>query len=314
MTQVQKSDNDADMPTADPVSTNLNDSLVAKETSRLDSFLAAKYPAFSRSALSKLCSQGAVLVNGSPATRASIKVRVGDVIQLTQNLQSLNEAAHIDMPILFENDTVIVVDKPAGVLTHSKGVFNAEGTVATFIANKLDPDLAANERGGIVHRLDRDTSGVMICAKTAAAVSYLQKQFSERKVKKTYIAIVDGLIENDEAIVKWPIGRNPKKPQTFRVDANGKPAETQFRVLARNQAKSLTAVELNPRTGRTHQLRVHLQHLGHTIVGDRFYGKAGDRLWLHALSLEITIPGSERKIFTSPLPKEFVEFFEGSIL
>ena len=160
------------------------------------------------------------------------------------------------------------------------------------------------ERAGIVHRLDRATSGVMICAKTPEALSWLQKQFSERKVKKTYVAVVKGALSEPEAVIDMPIERNPRKPQTFRVGANGKPSVTAYKVLKTGNGYSL--LELKPTTGRTHQLRVHLHKLGHPIVGDELYdGPEAERLFLHATSLEITLPDKQRKTFEAPAPLSF---------
>jgi 23S rRNA pseudouridine1911/1915/1917 synthase len=192
------------------------------------------------------------------------------------------------------------------VLTHTQGAFNPEATVATFLRSHLDKDLSG-ERAGVVHRLDRATSGVIIGAKNHAALSALQKQFAQRKVKKTYIAIVQGVPAESEAVIDMPIERNPKAPATFRVGINGKTAATHYKVL--QTANGLSMLELKPETGRTHQLRVHLQKIGHPIVGDPLYGngKFGDRLFLHALSLEITLPNRERKTFSAPLPPEFEE-------
>jgi 23S rRNA pseudouridine1911/1915/1917 synthase len=210
----------------------------------------------------------------------------------------------IDLPILYEDADCIVMNKPVGVLTHSKGAFNPEATVATFLQSHVK-DLQG-ERAGIVHRLDRATSGVIIGAKTSEALAWLQKQFSQRRVKKTYIAIIEGELDENHAIIDMPIERNPKKPQTFRVGANGKSAITEYKVLESNDRYSM--IELSPQTGRTHQLRVHLNHLGHPILGDEFYGgKPSKRLFLHALQLEITVPSHERKVFTATLPPEFKE-------
>lgn len=214
----------------------------------------------------------------------------------------------MDLPVLYEDDDCVVINKPAGILTHTQGAHNPEATVATFLRDKVNG--LDGERAGIVHRLDRATSGVIIGAKNQAALSWLQKQFAQRKVKKTYVAIAEGHLKEPEAIVDMPVGRNPKAPATFRVDANGKHALTHYRVLKENDKYSL--LELKPETGRTHQLRVHLAHLGHPIVNDPLYGKGtyGDRLFLHALSLEITLPSRERKTFTAPLPPEFNAFME----
>lgn len=188
------------------------------------------------------------------------------------------------------------------MLSHSKGNDNPEETVATFMADKVT-GLSGN-RAGIVHRLDRATSGLMIAAKNLEALKWLQKQFSTRKVKKTYIAIVEGSLDPREAIIDMPIERNPKRPQTFRAGHKGRSAITQFKTLKFNDRYSM--LELKPRTGRTHQLRVHLEQLKHPIVGDELYGgDHADRLYLHATELEITLPNKERKIFKSKLPEEF---------
>jgi 23S rRNA pseudouridine1911/1915/1917 synthase len=160
-------------------------------------------------------------------------------------------------------------------------------------------------RPGIVHRLDRATSGIIIMAKDSATKRLLQKQFQDRKAHKTYLAIVKGTPKHPEAKIDLPIGRNPKKPSSFRVDAKGKPAQTSYRVLASNGAFSV--LELKPVTGRTHQLRVHLAYIGCPIVGDTLYDGCKSpigRMCLHALSLEITIPPSLRTTFEAPMPSD----------
>jgi 23S rRNA pseudouridine1911/1915/1917 synthase len=165
-------------------------------------------------------------------------------------------------------------------------------------------------RAGIVHRLDRFTSGVIITAKSANALSHLQKQFSQRKSKKKYFAIIEGWPELETAIIDAPIERNPKKPQTFRVGASGKPAQTHYKVVEKfeKNGSKYSFIELNPVTGRTHQLRVHLKHIRHPIVGDSIYGHSGSHMFLHAASLEVTLPGGARKTFEAPLPKIFDDF------
>ncbi len=138
---------------------------------------------------------------------------------------------------------------------------------------------------------------------------WLQKQFSERKVQKTYIAIVAGSPEPAQAVVDMPIERNPNRPQTFRVGPNGKPAVTEYHVVQESDQYSM--LELKPLTGRTHQLRVHLKQLGHPIIGDTLYeGQPSDRLYLHAKSLEISLPNNTREVFSSPLPNEFAELMK----
>jgi len=272
---------------------------------RADILLASMYPVYSRAALAKLFQQGLVTRGGAPL-KAGDKLPPGSAI--TADISSLTaDVADIDLPILYEDDNCIVLDKPSGVLTHTQGTFNNEATVASFLRARSKDLASAGERAGVVHRLDRATSGVIIGAKNQRTLSLLQKQFAQRKVKKTYIAVVEGRLKPAEAIIDMPIERNPKAPATFRVGANGKGAFTHYRVLRKNAHHSL--VELKPETGRTHQLRVHLAHIGHPVVGDPLYGSGtfGDRLFLHAQTLEITLPGGERKIFTAPLPPEFQE-------
>lgn len=270
---------------------------------RLDVFVAQQLPQLSRAFVQKLCDDGLVRVNGR-IEKPGYKLRADDAIKVDYNPDDF-KIEEIDLPVLYEDENCIVINKPEGVLTHALGVHGNEASVASFLRNKVT-DLDG-ERAGIVHRLDRATSGVIIGAKNQISLSALQKQFSQRKTKKTYVAVVEGCPRPEEAIIDMPIERNPKAPATFRVGPNGKPSKTHYKVLKTGKKYSL--VELKPETGRTHQLRVHLAKIGHPIVGDPLYGSGqhGDRLYLHALSLEITIPGGERKTFTAPLPKEFEE-------
>lgn len=275
--------------------------ILVDESKRLDAFVAAEQ-GLSRSFVNVLLDQGKVSVNGKAVYKPSAKVRPGDTVTLDYQPTALQDIPEIDLEILYQDDDCVVINKPAGVLTHSKGAFNPEATVSTFI-RQFTTGMQDN-RGGIVHRLDRVTSGVLICAKHEAALQSLQKQFSDRKTKKVYNAIIAGTLDPAQATIDMPIERNPKKPQTFRVGPNGKAAQTNYKVLQTGKQYSL--VELRPITGRTHQLRVHLAQLGHPIVGDVLYGgEPADRTYLHALSLEITIPSGKRKVFQAPLPPEF---------
>lgn len=268
---------------------------------RADVILCRMYPEYSRAALAKLFTKGLVSYKGK-ILKAGDKLLADSQLEadLTSLVPSRND---IDIPVLYEDDDCIVLNKPAGVLTHLHGIFNPEATVASFLRHKLT-DLDGI-RAGIVHRLDRATSGVIICAKSARAQQYLQKQFAERTVQKTYIAVVEGVPREAEAIIDLPIERNPKAPATFRVGSNGKPASTRYKVVETDEHRSI--VELFPKTGRTHQLRVHLAYIGHPIVGDPLYGSGshGDRLYLHAKQLDIVIPSGERKVFIAPVPPEF---------
>lgn len=274
------------------------------QAERLDQYVIRQMPKLSRSAATHLINEGKVSVNGKTPTKAGHKVRPGDQIKIDYDPSIPPEIPQIELPIIYEDKNCVVIDKPIGILSHSKGAFNPEATVATWLKPRLKN--LNGERAGIVHRLDRGTSGVMICAKTPEALSWLQKQFSERKVKKTYLAVVEGAPSQKAAVIDMPIERNPKKPQSFRVGANGKSAVTAYKLLETGERYSL--LELAPTTGRTHQLRVHLRALKHPIVGDTLYsGLTADRLFLHAASLEITLPSKVRKIFESPLPAGFKE-------
>lgn len=274
---------------------------------RLDQYVVGQLHGLSRGLVGKLIEQGKVSVNGSPQIKAGYKLRANDNIVIDYDENAEPEIPDIEIPVLYEDDDCVVINKPIGVLSHSKGAFNPEATVATWLRSRLK--MQGGERAGIVHRLDRSTSGVMICAKTPEAVSWLQKQFSQRRVKKAYVTLVEGELKNEQAIIDMPIERNPKRPQFFRVGSNGKSAVTAYEVIKANEHYSL--VKLEPTTGRTHQLRVHLQHLGHPIVGDTFYGgKAAERLYLHAQKLELTLPNRTRKVFSVEMPEEFNDKFK----
>lgn len=245
-------------------------------------------------------------MRGLQATQAKQEVTENDEIaMLPPEKASFSDS---DLPIIYIDDNVIVVNKPAGVLTHSKGVMNDEFTVAEFFRRYTTNALEAN-RPGIVHRLDRDTSGVIIGARNDETAAMLKKQFADRLTKKEYVAVVEGIPKTEKAVIDLPIGRNPAAPSTFRVDPSGKSALTTYEVVATNGKCSL--VKLWPKTGRTHQLRVHMQYINAPIVGDRVYGvkSKSDRLMLHAASLEVTIPTSRRETFRAPIPPEFTKEF-----
>ena len=283
---------------------------------RLDQRVVALMPLLSRSFATKLINDGKVTVNGEVVTKGGTKLKPEDVVTIDYQEEEF-VIPTIKLPVLYEDDDCVVINKPIGLLTHSKGAFNPEASVATWLHNRIEDKTLIeadahqpNRRAGIVHRLDRATSGVMIAAKTAKALTWLQRQFSQRKAKKTYIAIVSGHLKQPEAVIDMPIERNPKAPATFRVGPNGKPAITHYKLL--KETDHLTLLELQPETGRTHQLRVHLSQLGHPIVGDTLYhGKTAERMFLHAASLEITTPARERQIFTAPVPKQFKELLNG---
>lgn len=276
---------------------------------RLDKLVAGLYPQYTRSALELLFDEGMVFVNGSPA-KAAYKVKIEDNIEVDES-HIKTEPPKADLPIIFENNDVIVIDKPAGILTHSKGALNLEPTVASFIKPKIS-GLDGN-RSGIVHRLDRGTSGVIITAKNPSSLNWLQKQFSLRKVKKTYQAIVEGTMDPKQAVIDAPIARNSRKPQTFKVLSDGRKAVTEYKVMRefKHDGKNYSEIELKPLTGRTHQIRVHLAYIGHPIVGDAVYGHEGRPILLHAAALELTLPNKKREVFTAPPTTSFKDFLNG---
>lgn len=279
----------------------------APEKVRLDILMTEIYKSYNRSTLQKFIESGFVTVDGEMARKPNQRFERGVHIELT--VPEVMKNADMEPEVIYEDEDVLVLNKPAGLLSEPRGEYCPEKTVADF--------------GYIAHRLDRDTSGVVIVAKTPEVQQFLKKQFQDRDVHKTYYAVVNGRPKLDEARIDLPLIRDLKRPTTFRVDANGKEAETFYRVL--KSAKGLSLVELKPTTGRTHQLRVHMKYLGHPILGDRVYGDmeadaekiralrsednrgedVPERLYLHAKELEITLPSGEKKTFEAELPREF---------
>lgn len=276
-------------------------------TTRLDQYATRLHPEYSRSQWQRYIKDGQVAVNSSVVTSPSHLIGDDDTVSITMPRD--DDQPPLELPVIYEDAHVIVIDKPAGILTHAKGASIAPGeqTVADFLRPRTSFAVDTN-RAGIVHRLDRDTSGILIGAKDAETARLLQKQFSDRTVKKRYVAITDGVPQPSKALIDLPIARNPRKPSTFRVDANGKPAQTMY--VATPLTDTHASVTLTPKTGRTHQLRVHMAHLGTPIHGDRVYGQAADRLYLHAHQLELTLPNGKRSTFTAPIPAAFQTFEE----
>lgn len=274
------------------------------EKFRLDKKLVELYPDYNRSTLQTFIKSGYVTVDGKVALKpntlieAEAKIEMNLPKELTDETIKKDAIEKMRPETIFEDENVLVLNKPSGLLSMAKGEYTAEPTLEDY--------------GLLVHRLDRDTSGVVILGKNEETQKMLRKQFQDRKAHKTYYAVVEGRPKLDEAMIDLPMSRNIKHPTTFIVDANGKPAQTYYKVIKSNDKYSL--VELRPTTGRTHQLRVHLKYLGTPILGDRVYGTAPAdtdmRLYLHAHKLEITIPGKDgnhRVEFEAPIPKEFTD-------
>ncbi len=275
---------------------------------RIDHFLSQKLPGVSRSQIDKEIGNNNIFINAKQITKAGTLLKNGDIISYSSSLFSPPKLKQISLPIIYEDDFMLVINKPSGVITHSKGITNYESSVASFVKDKINQELLGidknNNRAGIVHRLDRGTSGVILVAKTEAARKYLSNQFAKRKVHKTYYAVINGQLSRPEAQINMPIERNPKMPSTFRTGPNGKSAITKYSVKSSNDKYSL--ILLSPITGRTHQLRVHLKAINHPIVGDVVYGgEDADRLMLHAASIEINLPKIGLKKFEAKLPRVF---------
>ena len=276
-----------------------------KTTKRLDTYLYEHYKEISRSRWQKYIKDSRVSINGKTITTPSYEIDDKAIIDIKLPEEKKFEKEKLD--ILYLDDNVIVINKLAGILTHAKGADSDEFTVADFFKRYSTYALDTN-RAGIVHRLDRDTSGVIIGARNNETANLLKKQFAKRLTKKTYIAITTGIPKLEKARIDLPIARNPKKPATFKVSSNGKVAITDYKVLKTNENYAL--IELMPKTGRTHQLRVHLNYINCPILGDKVYGaKKADRMYLHAEKLEITIPNKGRITFEAKLPKEFKNIF-----
>ena len=277
-----------------------------KTTKRLDTYLYEHYKEISRSRWQKYIKDSRVSINGKTITTPSYEIDDKAIIDIKLPEEKKFEKEKLN--ILYLDDNVIVINKPAGILTHAKGADSDEFTVADFFKRYSTYALDTN-RAGIVHRLDRDTSGVIIGARNNETANLLKKQFAKRLTKKTYIAITTGIPKLEKARIDLPIARNPKKPATFKVSSNGKVAITDYKVLKTNENYAL--IELMPKTGRTHQLRVHLNYINCPILGDKVYGaKKADRMYLHAEKLEITIPNKGRITFEAKLPKEFKNIFK----
>jgi 23S rRNA pseudouridine1911/1915/1917 synthase len=281
---------------------------------RLDRYVAEELKLLTRSQL-KTKLLGA-RINGR-AVKLSRPVKPGDLLELSwAEPEPLNLIPEdIPLRILYEDDRVVVINKDQGMVVHP-GAGNRTGTLANALLfrcrNYTAGNIAGNFRPGIVHRLDKDTSGVIIAAYDDSALAFLADQFKARTVKKTYAAIVQGNPKEPRGIIETCIVRDSRDRKRFTVSTGrGKSALTRYRVIRSWGAYSLLL--LRPRTGRTHQLRVHLRHLGHPILGDPVYGVPdrrfpGGTLMLHARALTIILPGHEApSIFKAPLPKRFRE-------
>jgi len=262
---------------------------------------------------------GFVLVNGVAAKKAGQMIEDGDDIEVRvpPPVPSGLVAEDIPLDIIFENDDLIVVNKPAGMVVHP-AAGHYSGTLVNAVLG-YDPDLegiGGEERPGLVHRLDKETSGLIILAKNERAHNWLQDQFRLRKVEKTYLALVDGKPPTPAGRVEAPIGRDPSHRKKMAIVSAGKGREAVSEYKTLQSFRNHTLLEFHPHTGRTHQIRLHCQFLGCPIVGDSVYGKRTvtatiDRHFLHAYRLKIILPGEKSpRTFEADLPEELKAVLE----
>ena len=278
---------------------------VEDEGKRIDAYLASRNEELSRVAIQRLIDEEKILVNNK-VTKASYKVQEGDLITLEeeQPREVSLKAQEIPIEIIYEDKDIIVVNKPKGMVVHPANG-NPDGTLVNAIMAICKDSLSGiggELRPGIVHRLDKDTSGVLIVAKNDKAHINMSEQIKEHEVEKTYIALVRGIVKENEASISMPIGRSDKDRKKMAVKKNGKGAITHFKVLERFPKHNCTLLEIKIETGRTHQIRVHLSHIGYPVIGDEVYS-SGKNEWnvkgqcLHAKSLKFKHPITNKEMF-----------------
>ncbi len=286
-----------------------------EEDSRIDAYLSEKAQEISRVTIQRLIKEEKILVNNKK-TKASYKVKQGDEITVEEEKpkETTLKAQDIPVEIIYEDKDIIVVNKPKGMVVHP-GNGNPDGTLVNSLMAICKDSLSGiggEIRPGIVHRLDKDTSGILIVAKNDTAHIKLSEQIKEHQIKKTYIALVKGIVKENEATINMPIGRSTKDRKKMAVVKNGKEAITHFKVIERFAKHNCTLLEVKIETGRTHQIRVHLSQIGYPIIGDTTYSN-GKNEWgiegqcLHAKSLKFVHPISEKEMF---LEAKMPEYFE----
>ena len=283
---------------------------------RLDLFLTEQCDDLSRSEVQRLISDGHVTVDGAAATSSTKLIRGREVsVTIPDPVESDLVPERLPLNIVYEDADILVVDKAAGMTVHP-----APGHPSRTLANAvlaLCPDLrgiGGTLRPGIVHRLDKDTSGLMVVAKTQHAHTRLSSQLKARRFEKVYLALVHGSLSPDAAAIEAPIGRDPRNRKRMAVVADGRAALTRYSVLER--PKSYSLVEVRPVTGRTHQIRVHMAAVGHAVVGDALYGSAEQKLsrhFLHAQGLGFKHPSTGKPVeFQADLPPELRAFLDNA--
>lgn len=287
--------------------------------SRIDSFIATVEKDISRENVQRLIKNEKILVNGKK-TKPSYKLQKNDIITIEKEKPQETELKEQNIPlnIIYEDDDIIVVNKPKGMVVHP-GNGNPDNTLANAILAYAKDSLSGiggKVRPGIVHRLDKDTSGILIIAKNDKSHLNLSDQIKNHKIEKTYIALVRGIVKENEATINMPIGRDPQDRKKMAVVQNGKNAITNFKVLKRYTKNNCTLLEVKIETGRTHQIRVHLSKIGYPVIGDFVYS-SGKNKWgivgqcLHAKSLKFKHPTTNKTMFLeAELPTYFKELLK----
>lgn len=286
------------------------------ENIRLDSYIVNKDKELSRATIQRLLEEGNILVNGT-VKKCSYKIKIGDIIEIDipEVKETKIEAQDIPIEIVYEDSDIIVVNKPKGLVVHPANG-NPDGTLVNAIMNICKDSLSGiggEKRPGIVHRLDKDTSGLLIIAKHDKAHINMSEQIKNRKVNKKYIALVRGIIKENEATINMPIARSKKDRKKMAVDKNGKEAITHFKVLKRYDKYTLLEIKID--TGRTHQIRVHMSEIGHPVIGDEVYSNGKNEFnvkgqMLHAKSLDFIHPISGKKMH---LEADIPDYFKNVI-
>jgi len=283
------------------------------EEIRIDKFLADQLPDISRVKIKQMIEAGHVRLDGLVVNKAGIKAKPGGVLEILVFEENLDGLIPEDIPIeiLYEDEHVIVVDKPAGLVVHP-GAGNSGGTLVNALLAYFPPirEVGEPDRPGVVHRLDKETSGVIILAKTDKAYRWLVREFKSRDVHKTYLALVDGHPPTPTGRIEAPVMRDTRSRTRMAAGlrGQGQPAVSEYYTLER--FANHTYLEIHPITGRTHQIRVHLNFIGVPVVGDTLYGRRNpsitlDRFFLHAKSLALRLPGERTpRTFEAPLPDE----------
>ncbi len=282
-------------------------------STRLDKFLAEKLRDLSRSVIQELIREGLVLVDGNP-TKASYRLRGGEhiIVNVPPPPPLEPEPFPIPLDVVYEDKWLIVINKPAGLVVHPAPGHQSDTLVNAILARW--PELRGLEdrtRLGVVHRLDKDTSGLIVVARDEKTKIELQRQFKERQVRKVYLALVKGEVRPPRGRIEAPIGRDPRHRKKMAVVSGGREAVTEYAVI--EYLPGYTFLEVHPITGRTHQIRVHFSHKGHPIAGDKVYGRGPsipglNRPFLHAYSLTFKHPATGEEVtFKAPLPPELEE-------